>query len=68
MVSLGWCIATSIFLLAIFYNLMKKREGVKVTKGFYFFWEKMGPSRHIMKKKILNSLYLKNMFWQVAKL
>jgi hypothetical protein len=37
MVSLGWCIATSVFLLAIFCNLMKKREGVKVTKGFFFF-------------------------------
>jgi hypothetical protein len=28
----------------------------------------MGLSRHIMKKKFLNSLYLRNMFWQVAKL
>jgi hypothetical protein len=61
-VSLGWCIATSVFLLTNFCNLVKKKEGLKITKGFHFFGEKMGLSRHIMKKKFLNSLYLRNMF------
>ncbi len=67
MISLGWCIATSVFFKAFFCNLVKKREGMKVTKGFNFFWEKMGPSWHIMKKQILNLLFLKICFDKLQK-
>jgi hypothetical protein len=33
-----------------------------------YFLEKLGPSRHIMRKQNLSSSYLKNSFQQVAKL
>jgi hypothetical protein len=37
----------------------KKNEGAKGIRGLFFGREKMGPIRHIMREKYLNSPYLK---------
>jgi hypothetical protein len=55
------------FFLANFGNLARKtKTDAAETNGF--FWEKLGTSRHIMRKQNLSSAYLKNSFQQVAKL
>jgi radical SAM superfamily enzyme len=53
MVSLGWYIAINVLFLTIFCNLVKKKEGVKVTKGFHLFLRKNGPmSPHYEEKNL----------------
>jgi hypothetical protein len=51
---------------AMFYNSIRKKKGVKGTKGLFF--KKMGPCRNIMKGKIVNSPYLDIRLQQVASL
>jgi hypothetical protein len=45
---------------------IEKQEGAKGIE--VFLWKKMGPSDHIMRKKILKSPYLENWFQKVTKL
>jgi len=56
------------FLGWIFAAWLENERRCKRHKGFFFFWEKMIPSCHIMRKKNLKSPYLKNTFQQVGKI